>query len=134
MSFRNFVRTKTLWNTSERLLLYTLYTCQVLIELIQRKLDFFCSNEYKVSRIGFTSSHRRCSIKKVAFPVISKNSQENSCARVTFLIKLKASACNFIKKETLAQVLSCEFFKISKNTFQNFYKNVFYRTPSSNCF
>ena len=116
MSFRNFVRTKTLWNTSERLLLYTPYTCRVLIELIQRKLDFFYSNEYKVSRIGFTSSHRRCSIKKVAFPVISKNSQENSCARVTFLIKLKASACNFIKKETLAQVLSCEFCKIFKNT------------------
>ena len=116
MSFRNFVRTKTLWNTSERLLLYTPYTCRVLIELIQRKLDFFYNNEYKVSRIGFTSSHRRCSIKKVAFPVISKNSQENSCARVTFLIKLKASACNFIKKETLAQVLSCEFCKIFKNT------------------
>ena len=31
-------------------------------------------------------------------------------------------ACNFIKKETLAQVFSCEFFEISKNTF-------FYRTP-----
>ena len=26
-------------------------------------------------------------------------------------------ACNFIKKETLAQVFSCEFFEISKNTF-----------------
>ena len=31
-------------------------------------------------------------------------------------------ACNFIKKETLAQVFSCEFFEISKNTFS-------YRTP-----
>ena len=31
-------------------------------------------------------------------------------------------ACNFIKKETLAQVFSCEFFEISKNTF-------FHRTP-----
>ena len=30
-------------------------------------------------------------------------------------------ACNFIKKETLAQVFSCEFFEIFKNTF-------FYRT------
>ena len=26
-------------------------------------------------------------------------------------------ACNFIKKETLAQVFSCEFCKISKNNF-----------------
>ena len=26
-------------------------------------------------------------------------------------------ACNFIKKETLAQVFSCEFCEIAKNTF-----------------
>ena len=26
-------------------------------------------------------------------------------------------ACNFIKKETLAQVFSCQFCEISKNTF-----------------
>ena len=26
-------------------------------------------------------------------------------------------ACSFIKKETLAQVFSCEFLEISKNTF-----------------
>ena len=31
-------------------------------------------------------------------------------------------ACNFIKKETLAQMFSCEFCKISKNAF-------LYRTP-----
>ena len=30
---------------------------------------------------------------------------------------IKTQACNFIKKETLAQVLSCEFCEISKNTF-----------------
>ena len=57
---------------------------------------------------------QRCSVKKV-FLEISQNSQENTCARVSFLIK-------FIKKETLAQVFSCEFYEISKNTFS-------YRTP-----
>ena len=64
-----------------------------------------------------------CSVKKV-FLEISENSQENTCARVSFLIKLQASASaiNFIKKETLAQVFSCEFCEIPKNTF-------FYRTP-----
>ena len=31
-------------------------------------------------------------------------------------------ACNFIKKETLTQVFSCEFLEITKNTFS-------YRTP-----
>ena len=34
-----------------------------------------------------------------------------------FLIKLQAEACNFIKKETLTQVFSCKFCKISKTTF-----------------
>ena len=29
----------------------------------------------------------------------------------------KVAACNFIKKETLAQVFSCEFCEISKTTF-----------------
>ena len=34
-----------------------------------------------------------------------------------FLIKLQASAFNFIKKETLAQVSACEFCEIFKNTY-----------------
>ena len=54
------------------------------------------------------------SVKKV-FLNISLNSQENTCARVLFLIRLQAWACNFIKKETLARVFSCEFYEISKN-------------------
>ena len=37
--------------------------------------------------------------------------------RVSFLTKLQASAFNFIKKETLAQVFSCGFCEICKNTF-----------------
>ena len=49
------------------------------------------------------------------FLEISQNSQENVCARDSFLIKLQA--CNFIKKEALVEVFSCEFCEISKNTF-----------------
>ena len=30
---------------------------------------------------------------------------------------MRPQACNFIKKETLAQVFSCEFCEIFKNTF-----------------
>ena len=44
----------------------------------------------------------RCSIERM-FLEISKNSQENTCARVSF--------------EILAQVFSCEFCEIFKNTF-----------------
>ena len=68
-----------------------------------------------------------CSVKKV-FLEISQNSQENICARVSFLIKLQASGSqentcirisfliktetySFIKKVTLVQVFSCEFCK-----------------------
>ena len=39
---------------------------------------------------------KRCSLN------FFQNSQGNTCARVSFLINLLASACNFIKKETLA--------------------------------
>ena len=38
-----------------------------------------------------------------------QSSQENSCARISFLIK-------FIKKVALTQVFSCEFCKIFMNT------------------
>ena len=54
---------------------------------------------------------QKCSVKKV-FLEMSQNSQENTCARVSFLIKLQA----------LRPVFSNEFCEISKNTFS-------YRTP-----
>ena len=60
-------------------------------------------------------------MKKV-FLETSQNSQENTCARVFFLINLQVFGCKFVKKETLAQVFSCEFCEICKNTFS-------YRTP-----
>ena len=76
---------------------------------------------------------QRSSVKNV-FSEISQSSQENTSAKVSFLIKLQAEAWNFVKKETLAQawnfvkketlaqVFSCEFCEISKNAFS-------YRTP-----
>ena len=64
-----------------------------------------------------------CYVKKV-FLEIPQNLQENTRARDSFLIKLQALDC---KKESLAQVFSCEFREISKNTF-------FYRTPSDASF
>ena len=61
-----------------------------------------------ISRQESEAATRVAPCKKV-FLEISQNSQENTCARVSFL--------NFIKKEALAQVFSCEFCEISKNTF-----------------
>ena len=45
---------------------------------------------------------------------MSKNLQENTCDKVSFILifLIKLLACNFIKKETSAQVFSaCNFIK-----------------------
>ena len=55
--------------------------------------------------------------KKRRYHKFRKIYSKNTCARVSFLIKLQAKACNFIKKDTPTQVFSCEFSEISKNTF-----------------
>ena len=73
--------------------------------------NILCTLRLKLTR----SSYLRGSMKKM-FLKILQNSQENTCVRVFFLIKLP-QACNFINKETLAQVFSCKFCDISKNTF-----------------
>ena len=65
----------------------------------------------------------RCSVKKV-FLKILWNSQENISARVSFLIKLH---CNFVRKETLAQGISCEFCEIfQENLFLLFFASAFF--------
>ena len=73
-------------------------------------------------QISFESSNQweavvqRCSLKKVFLENSQKFTGKHS-ARVSFLIELQASACNFIRKETLAQVFSCEICEFSKNIF-----------------
>ena len=64
----------------------------------------------EASNEKFGSSHWRCSVKMV-FLDSSQNSQEYTCARVSFLIKLQA----------------CEFSENFKNTFST-------RTPPNDCF
>ena len=59
---------------------------------------------------------QRCSIKIVFFE-ISQNSQENACARVSFLIKLQANSCNCIKKETLARYFPVDLAKFLRTPF-----------------
>ena len=51
---------------------------------------------------------------KKVFLKILQNSQEITSARVSFFINLQASACNFMKKETRAQVFFCEFCEFLK--------------------
>ena len=67
------------------------------------------------------SSHQRCSVKKM-FSKISQNLQENTCARVSYLIKLQTVG----KKETQTQMFSCDFCEILKY--------LFLQSTSSGCF
>ena len=58
------------------------------------------------------SNHQRCSIKKGVLRNFVKFSGKHLCQSL-----FMPQACNFIKKESLAQVFSCEFFEIFKSTF-----------------
>ena len=62
----------------------------------------------------------RCSVKKV-FLKISQNSQKNTCARVSFLIMLQHSDCNFIKKRLWHRFVPMNFV--------SFLRKIFCKTP-----
>ena len=67
----------------------------------------------------YRSSRPNVFCKKGAFKNFTKFTGKH-LRQSLFLNKvagLKPQACNFIKKETLAQVFSCEFCEISQNTF-----------------
>ena len=59
---------------------------------------------------------QRCSVKKDFLGNFAKFTGKHLCQSLFFSKK------NFIKKETLAQIYSCEFCEIFENT-------IFYRTP-----
>ena len=75
----------------------------------------------------FRSSHWRCSIKKV-LQTFSQNSEESTCARVSFLINLEAWAYNLkhAKRGSGASVFLW--------VLRNFSEHFLYRTPLGNCF
>ena len=62
------------------------------------------------------SCDQSCSMKKSVLRNFAEFTRKHLCHSL-FLNKVAGLACNFIKKETLAQVFSCEFCGISKNTF-----------------
>ena len=74
------------------------------------------NNRKKFERVTDGSSRPEVFCKKgVLFLEISQDSQENTCARVYFLIKLQVFAT--LLKKTLGQVFSCEICEIFKNNF-----------------
>ena len=69
-------------------------------------------HEYDITTTSSEAGVQRYSVRKVFLEISQNSTGKHLCQR----------ACNFIKKETLAQVFSYEFCDVSKNSF-------FYRTP-----
>ena len=80
-----------------------------------------------INQLKHRSSHRRCSVRKGVLRNFAKFTGKHLCQSFFINKEKKRRKKSFIKKETLAQVLSCEFCEISKNNFP-------YRTPPGDCF
>ena len=63
------------------------------------------------------SSQRRCSVRKGFLRNLAKFPRKTPVPESLFLIKFQVLLATLLKKETLAQVFSCEFYEIPKNTF-----------------
>ena len=71
--------------------------------------------EEKQLRNKYRSSHRRCSVRKGVLRNFVKLTGKHLCQSLFF--NKAAGLCNFIKKETMAQVFSCKFCESPENTF-----------------
>ena len=95
-------------------MLFTSFQCFYYWRLLENTIRL----EVRASLEENSEAATRGSVKKVFLEISQKSPVP------------KPPACNFIKKEILAQVFSCEFCEISKNTFS-------YRAPpmaaSENC-
>ena len=80
-----------------------------------------CVN-FRIKRVCLEEVSRRCSVKKV-FLKISQNSQKNTCARVSFLIKLQAiggvlrTSATLLKKRFWHRCFPVNFAKFSRTPF-----------------
>ena len=79
------------------------FTCS---QLTAKTLEQCVKSVFKVR-----SSHPEVFYKKGVLRNLTNFTAEHLC-QVSFLIKLQTSACNFIKKVTLAKVFSCEFCEV----------------------
>ena len=64
----------------------------------------------------FRSSHQRCSVKRGALRNFTKFAGKRLCQSLCLNKSVSVSGLQLIKKETLAQVFSCEFYEISGRT------------------
>ena len=73
----------------------------------------------------FGDSHPKVFCKKILLKIL-RNSLENTCARVSFLIKLQAFLATLLKKRLWHRCFPLNFVK--------FLRTLFYGTPPGDCF
>ena len=101
------------------------------IDLQSKSMDWFLQDRnLRQERVNtfqanipflYRSSHQNCSVEIGVLKNFPKFTGKHLRQSLFFNKVARAYACNFIKKETLAQLFSCEFCGIFKNTY-------FYRT------
>ena len=79
----------------------------LLIQFCWQKSTFLCDSEAVI---------QRCYVKKV-FLEISQTSQENTCARVSFLIKWQAAPATLLKNRPWHRCFSVNFAKFLRTPF-----------------
>ena len=82
---------------------------------LKRVWPFWDIMHWKVKVRNWKSSHQKCSIKKGVLKYFAKLTGKH--LRQSLFFKKKKDSKNSIKKETLAQVFSCEFCGIFKKPF-----------------
>ena len=91
---------------------------------LQKCLDKFVNYSIHENTINNRSSRSEVFCENGVLENITKFTGKYLCQSLLFdkVAGLRSEVCNFIKKDTLAQVFSCEFCEIFKN-------NLFYGTP-----
>ena len=100
---------------------FSLKLVQYLYQISCHSTDFFAL--YLLLKILFVYQHsspeaatQRCSIKKV-FLEISQNSKENTCAKVSFLIKLQTAPATLLKRRLWHRCFAVNFAKFLRAPF-----------------
>ena len=90
-------------------------SCSIKIVL----LKFFLNSKRNISAgvSFFRRSYRRCSVKIVVLKNFAKLTGKHLYQGLFFNKVVGLRPANFIKKETLAQLFSCDFCEIFKSTF-----------------
>ena len=98
------LRLATFWKES----LAQVFSCEFILQNFLQRASGVSTNETHTGKtfFMFAEAATRCVLQKKVFLEISQNSQENTCARVSFLIKLQASGLRCVQSMQASEMLT----------------------------